>query len=75
MAVADAFDAITSTRIYRPRQSPEAACEEIRKYSGSQFDPKMANAFFRAWDRGTIGEILARGGGKDSFCDRAAATA
>lgn len=67
MAIADTFDAITSTRVYRPRQSPELACQEIQKHSGTQFDPDYVNAFFRAWDDGKIMEILSRGGGKDSF--------
>ncbi|MCZ6688373.1 MAG: response regulator [Planctomycetota bacterium] len=67
MAVADTFDAITSTRVYRPRQSPEFACEEIRRYSGTQFDPEVVDAFFGAWEGGRIEEILSRGGGKNSF--------
>ena len=69
MAVADAFDAITSTRVYRPRQSVEFACDEIRKHSGTQFDPEFADAFFRALEAGRIEGILSQGGGKSSFDD------
>ena len=47
VAVADSFDAMRSARAYRDgRQSPEV-CEEIRRCSGSQFDPAMAEAFLK----------------------------
>lgn len=41
-AVADTFDAMTSTRSYRKALSNEIAKEEIKKCSGTQFDPKIA---------------------------------
>lgn len=41
ISVADAFDAMTSTRTYRKAMSKEMACEEIEKCSGSQFDPAI----------------------------------
>jgi response regulator RpfG family c-di-GMP phosphodiesterase len=44
-AVADAFDAIMSDRPYRKGQSYERACEELRTNSGSQFDPRVVDAF------------------------------
>jgi hypothetical protein len=46
-AVADAFDAITSDRPYRPALSEEEACEEIRRGSGTQFDPQVVEAFLK----------------------------
>ena len=45
VAVADAFDAMTSDRPYRKGMPPEAAFDEVEKQSGRQFDPKAAAAF------------------------------
>jgi len=52
IAVADAYDAMTSARAYRkvPLTKKEAA-DEIRKNSGSQFSPKVVEAFFRILDK------------------------
>jgi putative two-component system response regulator len=44
-AAVDTFDAMTSDRPYRAALSIEAAREEIRRFSGIQFDPKVASAF------------------------------
>jgi response regulator RpfG family c-di-GMP phosphodiesterase len=44
-AVADTYDAITSDRPYRKRQSHEAARAEILRCSGTQFDPRCVEAF------------------------------
>jgi diguanylate cyclase (GGDEF)-like protein/putative nucleotidyltransferase with HDIG domain len=43
--VADAFDAMTSDRVYREPLSHELAVEELRRCSGSQFDPGIVAAF------------------------------
>lgn len=48
IAVADSFDAMTSNRPYRAGLSLEVAFDELRKYSGSQFDPQIVEAFFAA---------------------------
>jgi putative two-component system response regulator len=52
-AVVDTFDAMTSDRPYRPAMSVEAAVEEVREFSGKQFDPAVAEAFLsvpiRTW--------------------------
>ncbi|MBA4158458.1 MAG: response regulator [Gemmatimonadetes bacterium] len=45
LAVADTLDAMTSRRAYRDSQPWEAAVAEIRRCSGSQFDPVMVDAF------------------------------
>ena len=45
ISVADAFDAMSSTRPYRKRLPMEKIVEEIKKCSGSQFDPVVAKAF------------------------------
>jgi response regulator RpfG family c-di-GMP phosphodiesterase len=44
-AIADTYDAITSDRPYRKRQTPEAAREELQRCSGTQFDPRCVEAF------------------------------
>src|SRR6476620_1681199 len=46
-AVADAFDAITSDRVYRRGKSYEAASQELDDWAGKQFDPKVVEAFHR----------------------------
>jgi putative nucleotidyltransferase with HDIG domain len=46
-AVADAFDAITSDRVYRKGKSYEAAAQELDDWAGRQFDPKVVAAFHR----------------------------
>lgn len=46
--VADAFEAMTAVRPYRPNpMNAERALEELRKYSGIQFDPAVVEAFAR----------------------------
>jgi putative nucleotidyltransferase with HDIG domain len=53
-SVADAFDAITSDRVYRQGRPYEAAAQELNEWSGRQFDPKVVEAFHRVpkedWD-------------------------
>jgi diguanylate cyclase (GGDEF)-like protein len=44
LLVADAFDAITSARPYRGALSIDEACEELRRHSGTQFDPACVDA-------------------------------
>jgi len=44
MIVADAFDAMTTDRIYKPRKSVDEALKEIELLKGSQFDPEVADA-------------------------------
>jgi len=46
-AVADAFDAITSDRVYRRARSYEAAAAELDDWAGRQFDPQVVEAFHR----------------------------
>jgi putative nucleotidyltransferase with HDIG domain len=44
VAVCDAFEAMTERRAYRPALSREAALEELLRHSGTQFDPRCADA-------------------------------
>lgn len=45
IAVADAFDAMTSDRVYRPAMCPETAFLELHKGKGTQFDPTIVEVF------------------------------
>jgi len=47
MAVADAFEAMVYGRPYRERKDIQSAIKEIKKKSGSQFDPKVVDAFLK----------------------------
>ena len=55
LALADTFDAMSSTRSYRPALPRETVLEEIRNCAGTQFDPELAPVFvkldFTAYDR------------------------
>jgi HD-GYP domain-containing protein (c-di-GMP phosphodiesterase class II) len=47
LLVTDAFDAMTTDRPYRKGMPVAAAIEELRRHSGSQFDPAVVQAFLR----------------------------
>jgi putative two-component system response regulator len=57
IAVADAFSAMTSNRVYRAAIPVEAAWAELRKYAGTQFDSAIVELFEQAVD---IGGLVAR---------------
>ncbi len=46
-SVADTIDAMTSDRPYRKALTFEKTAEELKKWSGKQFDPKVVEAFFK----------------------------
>lgn len=46
--IADTYDAITSSRVYREGMNAEVAFEELIQFAGSQFDPKLATTFVEA---------------------------
>lgn len=45
MSVADAYDAMTSTRPYRGGRSHDFTIQELKRCSGTQFDPEIVKAF------------------------------
>jgi hypothetical protein len=51
LAVADAFDAMTSDRSYRGARPVPEAITELRKWAGKQFDPAFVDAFVTAIER------------------------
>lgn len=52
LAVADAYDAMTSDRPYRPALTREAAVDEVRRCAGTQFDPEVVAAFVAVVESG-----------------------
>ena len=51
ISVADAYDAMTTNRPYRPRRDDQQAIDELVKCAGSQFDPEIVQAFVTALGR------------------------
>ena len=49
LAVADAFDAMTSARPYRPTSPREDAFAELEREAGKQFDPFIVETFLAVW--------------------------
>ena len=47
VAVADAFDAMTSNRPYRPAMSLPTAFDELERNKGTHFDPECVGAFMK----------------------------
>ena len=54
--VADAFDAMTTARAYRPAQTTSHAISELWRYAGSQFDTEAVEAFVAAWSAMPVAE-------------------
>ena len=49
IAVADIFDALTTSRPYKRKYAPEEAYNMVRKGSGTQFDPQVVRSFVRSY--------------------------
>ncbi|MBQ3797721.1 MAG: HD domain-containing protein [Butyrivibrio sp.] len=54
IAVADAFDAMTSNRVYRNHMDTDYVMNEMKRGRGTQFDPEALDAFLRLVDKGVI---------------------
>ncbi|MCX7919365.1 MAG: GAF domain-containing protein [bacterium] len=54
IAVADAYEAMISDRPYRPARTMKQAIKELKKYSGTQFDPKIVSTFIQILERNTL---------------------
>ncbi len=54
IAVADAYDAMSSTRAYRPALSPEKIIEQLKRFSGTQFSPEVAEHFVEMIEKGEL---------------------
>ncbi len=54
IGVADAFDAMTSNRVYRNHMDNDYVMNEMKRGRGTQFDPEALDAFLRLVDKGVI---------------------
>lgn len=69
IAVADAYDTITSPRVYKKARDAEAALAEIERCAGAQFDPKLVGLFLEAI-RKRPHPVLQTVSGSDEIADR-----
>lgn len=58
VGIADAFDAMTSDRVYRRAMSLERVREELVRGCGTQFDPELCQLFVAMVDRGDFTDLL-----------------
>ena len=54
LAVADSYDAMTSDRPYRKALPQDVALKELELHAGSQFDPRVATAFIKLINSGSL---------------------
>jgi HD-GYP domain-containing protein (c-di-GMP phosphodiesterase class II) len=57
IAVCDAFDAMTTDRVYRPALGTRAALDELSRHAGSQFDPTVVTALSNLEGLGDTAEL------------------
>ena len=58
VAIADAFDAMSTNRVYRKACDPAYIRKELQEGRGKQFDPQFAEVFITLWDQGKLDWIL-----------------
>lgn len=54
IGIADAYEAMTSHRPYRQAMSDDAAIEELKRCSGTQFDPMLVSVFIELVEKGSL---------------------
>jgi hypothetical protein len=59
VAVADTYDAMTSTRAYRRALTHDVAAEELRRCQGGQFDPEVVECFLEEMNRRRTDRMIA----------------
>lgn len=52
--VADSYDTITTARAYKPAATPKEAFDELKRCSGTQFDPELVEVFHSAYTGGKL---------------------
>jgi putative nucleotidyltransferase with HDIG domain len=58
LAIADSFDAMTSTRPYRTPRRVDDALAELERCAGTQFDPELVSVFRAAWNEGELDVLV-----------------
>lgn len=58
LAVGDAFEAMTTDRVYRPAIGEVAARKELHECAGTQFDPRVVEAMDAVLERGGLEQVL-----------------
>lgn len=67
VAIADAFDAMSSNRVYRKACDYDHIRRELTEGRGRQFDPAFTDVFVGLWDRGEIDDIMKNDLPEDSW--------
>ena len=57
LAIADAYDAMTSLRSYRERLAPQQALDELKRCAGTQFDPVLVDIFCKMMQPTLVKEL------------------
>jgi len=57
LAVADAYDAITSLRPYHKQLPPQQALAELKRLAGAQFDPELVDVFCKTMEPAILKEL------------------
>lgn len=57
IGIADAYDTMTSNRVYRKRLTDEDVISEIKRCAGSQFDPKLTEIFVKMIENGKLSQL------------------
>ena len=71
ISIADAYDAMSSKRVYRDVMSEEIIRAEMAKGRGTQFDPKYLDVFLKLFDEGKL-RVVQEGGRKESVLSKEA---
>ena len=58
VAIADAFDAMSTNRVYRRACDRDHILSELEQGKGGQFDPNYADVFIDLWQRGKLDDII-----------------
>ena len=57
LAIADAYDAITSLRPYHKQLSPQQALTELKRHAGTQFDPELVDTFYKTMEPAVLKQL------------------
>ena len=60
ITVADAFDAMTTNRIYKPRKAIAEALRDLQRLSGSQFDPEIVITALKVLNKVEVPEAISQ---------------